>query len=145
MTLKNAFAQSSHGRARGARITGRFKNIETETLPLDEFLTSNGFTSEIGPPMAYDQYGNYYTTLITEGPREEGETEYLRVRATTKKLAVATYEKSLFKFLGTNRHIIWRIQPEINGVSNGLIEEWKVYSRLTVYRTGKIIYAPDDV
>jgi hypothetical protein len=112
------------------------KTIEN-TYPLAEqiekFMQLHGFTFEVGPYMAYDQYGNEYTTLRTEGPFEEGRKEYLKVCASTENFACQTYEKNLFKFLGKNRHVIWRIRPSVHGMSDGWQEEWRVYSRLTAY------------
>jgi hypothetical protein len=113
------------------------KTIEKDRYPLadeiEKYMQLHGFTFEVGPPMAYDQYGNQYTTLRMEGPFEEGRKEFLRVRATSEKFACQTYEKSLFKFLGNNRHVIWRMRPEVAGMTDGFIEEWGVYSRLTAY------------
>jgi hypothetical protein len=100
---------------------------------LEKYMESQGFTFEVGPPRKFDQYGNEYTSLLMEGPREEGVKDYLKVRATSENLARQTYEKSLFKFLGNNRHVIWRMRPEVAGMTDGFIEEWGVYSRLTVY------------
>jgi hypothetical protein len=113
------------------------KTIQKDRYPLADELEKSmqlhGFTFEIGPSMAYDQYGNEYTTLRMEGPFEEGRKEFLKVRASTENMACMTYEKSLFKFLGKNRHVIWRIRPEVDGMSDGWHEEWEVYSRLTAY------------
>ena len=99
---------------------------------IEQYFAAHGYTFEIGPSMAYDQFGNEYKTLGIGGVREEG-TDTLRVTAPSEAFAIKEYEKTLLRFLGGNRHVIWRIRPEVEGVGNIFREEWEVYSRLTTY------------
>lgn len=100
---------------------------------IESYFSKHGYTFEIGPSMAYDHFGNEYKTLLIEGVTEEGNAENLRVTAPSELVAVKAYEKTLLRFIGGNRHVVWRTRPELDGQGNRFHEEWRVYSRLTVY------------
>lgn len=88
---------------------------------IDDFLTEHGITAEVGPSMRYDQHGTAYTEVVIREPQPDAETGF------------AQYKKALLEFLGANRHIIWRIEPECDVRDNNGRAEYRYYSRLTAY------------
>ena len=99
-----------------------------------DFLSAHGITFEVGPPMAYDQHGREYTTLLLGGPRDEDNPEYLSMTASTEAVAKTQYEKVLMEFIGQNRHVVWRTEPDFDSMRLGeFVTKWSVYSRLNAY------------
>jgi hypothetical protein len=103
------------------------------------FLSERGITWEEGPPTRYDHLGNEYTELLLGGPvpREGPWDSHLRAYAMSEQTAMTHYERILLTFLGPYRHIVWRIEPEIEtseiGMPGSTREIFQVYARLTVY------------
>jgi hypothetical protein len=98
---------------------------------LDQLLESNGITHERGKPMRWDQYGTDYTILAMDGPVKEGEPLPI---AREHKESIERYRKSLLDFIGTNKHVVWRIAPELDvRIGQDFSVEYRMYSRLTVY------------
>jgi len=110
---------------------------DTDQAWIQAFLTSHGVTWETGPPMRYDQFGNDYVELLLFGPVPYSAITHHQpvTYARTVEQAKAEYQRVLLGYLGENRHVVWRIEPEISGVGKPPREFplFAVYSRLTAY------------
>ena len=100
-------------------------------------LDKVGITAEIGPPRYMDNLGHLYRVLGIGGIKEEGAP--MPLFAVTRELAMNYYIKDLLELLQTDRHIVWRTEPEVEQLkipfARNPPELWYVYSRLTTYPT----------
>jgi hypothetical protein len=124
----------------------RIVQFQTNTCQLwvREFLEAKGITYEIGPPMRYDQFGSEYTELLLRAPipHRESTRDRLVVLACTEEQAKTEYQRVLLVYLGNNRHIVWRVEPEINKVElrHRLAPPlFDVYSRLNAYPAKRVV------
>jgi len=99
----------------------------------EEFLSALGITHEVGPPMRYDKNGSEYVVLLSGGLNAEYNAGHHPTTLDTESnedRASRRYEHQLLAYLGDCRHIVWRIQPQMERTRYG---RYRVYSRLTAY------------
>jgi hypothetical protein len=87
--------------------------------------------------MRYDRLEKEYVTLCLGGPEPYSPAgERLFTFASSVESAQVLYRRALLEFLGANRHIIWRTEPEVeraDGRRGSKRNQFAAYSRLTAY------------
>ncbi len=106
-----------------------------DTRWLQNMLKEHGITQESGVVGPYDQRGNEYVVVTTDGPRVGFYEDRIDVAAPTLSEAMHRYWQSLQAYLGIRRHVIWRVSPEAIALKCDGVPAYRIYSRLTAYRS----------